>query len=85
VLNLIKHYAMKANGGMYIETHVFLTSALVGGEWSASHPGRFTSEERDPGTHWTGGWVGPGTCLDYVKKGKVFTLQAVASRYTAVP
>jgi hypothetical protein len=33
---------------------LFLTSALDGGEWSASHPGRFT-----PCTHWTWGWVGP--------------------------
>jgi hypothetical protein len=28
-----------------------LTSALDGGEWSASHPGRFTPRERAPGTH----------------------------------
>jgi hypothetical protein len=27
-------------------THAFLTSALVGGEWSASHPGLFTPGER---------------------------------------
>jgi len=32
--------------------HAFLTSALDGGGWSASHPGLFT-----PGTHWIGGWV----------------------------
>jgi len=25
---------------------------------SASRPGRFTSREGAPGTHWTGGWVG---------------------------
>jgi hypothetical protein len=31
-----------------VEIHVFLTSALVGGEWSASRPGRFTPEERSP-------------------------------------
>jgi hypothetical protein len=37
--------------------HTF-TSALDGGEWSASRPGRFTSRERAPGTHWIGGWVG---------------------------
>jgi hypothetical protein len=36
---------------------VFLTSALVGGEWSTSRPGRFTPGERAPGTHWIGGWV----------------------------
>jgi hypothetical protein len=41
---------------MYSSIHS-LTSALDGGEWSASHPGRFTSRERAPGTHWLGGWV----------------------------
>jgi hypothetical protein len=50
---------MKTYGGVDVEIHVFLTSALVGGEWSASRPGRFT-----PGTHWIGGWVGPRTGLD---------------------
>jgi hypothetical protein len=37
----------------------FLTSALDGGEWSASRPGRLTPRERAPGTYWIGGWVGP--------------------------
>jgi hypothetical protein len=32
----------------------FLTSALDGGEWSASRPGRFISGEIAPGTHWIG-------------------------------
>jgi hypothetical protein len=36
----------------------FLTSALDGGEWSASRPYRFTPGERAPGTHWIGGWLG---------------------------
>jgi hypothetical protein len=52
---LIKHYAMKAYGGVDIYIHIFLTSALAGGEWSASRPGRFTPGERAPGTHWIGG------------------------------
>jgi hypothetical protein len=34
-------------GSGCIDPH-FLTSALVGGEWSASRPGRFTSGERAP-------------------------------------
>jgi hypothetical protein len=38
--------------------HTFLISALDGGDWSASHPGRFTPGERAPGTHWIEGWVG---------------------------
>jgi hypothetical protein len=32
----------------------FLTSALDGGEWSASRPGRFTSGEIAADTHWVG-------------------------------
>jgi hypothetical protein len=47
-----------------VEIQVFLNSALVGGEWSASRPGRFTPGEREPGTHWIGGWVGPRTGLE---------------------
>jgi hypothetical protein len=59
---------MKAYGGVDVEIHIFLTSALVGGEWSASRPGRFTPGERAPGTHWIGGWVGPSAGLDDVEK-----------------
>jgi hypothetical protein len=49
---------MKHIGGGGIAP-TFLTSALEGGEWSASRPGRFTPMERAPGTHWIGGGVGP--------------------------
>jgi hypothetical protein len=44
----------------------FLSSALDGGEWSASRPGRFALGERALGTHWIGGWVGPraGVAVD---------------------
>jgi hypothetical protein len=51
--------------------HASLTSALDGGEWSASRPGRLTSREREPGTHWIGGWVGPRAVLDAVVKRKI--------------
>jgi hypothetical protein len=54
-LCLTKHNAMKAywvSGGS--STHS-LTSALHGGEWSASCPGRFTPRERASGSHWIGG------------------------------
>jgi hypothetical protein len=43
---LIKHYATKAYGGVDVQFHVFLASALVRGDWSASRPGRFTSGEK---------------------------------------
>jgi hypothetical protein len=48
----------------------FFTSALVGGEWSASRPGCFTPGERAPGTHRIGGWVALRAGLDEVKKRK---------------
>jgi hypothetical protein len=45
--------------GVEAQFHAFLTSALDGGEWSASRPGRFIPRERAPGTPWIGGcWVG---------------------------
>jgi hypothetical protein len=51
----------------YSSTHS-LTSALDGGERSASRPGCFTPRERVLGTHWIGGWVGPRAFLDAVVK-----------------
>jgi hypothetical protein len=54
----------------YRSTHS-LTSALDGGEWSASRPGRFTPGERAPGTHWIGGWVGPRAVPYAVVKRKI--------------
>jgi hypothetical protein len=82
---------MKAYGGVDVEIHI-LTSVLAGGEWLASHPGRFTPGERAPGTHWIGGWMNPRAGLDDVEKRKFMNLpelelrppksQPVASRYT---
>jgi hypothetical protein len=52
-------------------SYSFTTSALDGGEWSASRPGRtFTPGERTPDTHCTGGWVGPRAGLDTEARGK---------------
>jgi hypothetical protein len=70
-----------------------LTSALDGGEWSASRPGRFTPKERAPGIHWIGGWVGPRAVLDTVVKREIPSprresnprtpiVQPVVQRYT---
>jgi hypothetical protein len=85
---------MKAYWGewMYSSAHS-LTSALDGGEWSASRPGRFTPRETAPGTHRIGGWVGPRAVLDAVVKRKIPSLrresnprtpivQPLAQRYT---
>jgi hypothetical protein len=79
-------------GWRYSSTHS-LTSALDGGEWSASCPGRFTPREGAPGTHWIGGWVGPRAVLDAMVKRKIPSprqesnprtriVQPVAQRYT---
>jgi hypothetical protein len=40
---------MKTYGGMEVQLHVFFTSALDGGEWSASRSGRSNPSE---GTLW---------------------------------
>jgi hypothetical protein len=63
-----------------VQIHVFLTSALVGGEWSATLPCRFTAG------------VGPRAGLDDMEKWKFLTLpglelnpsviQPIASFYT---
>jgi hypothetical protein len=45
-----------------------LTSALVGGEWSASRSCLFTPEEGVAGTHRIGGLVDPTAGLDDMDK-----------------
>jgi hypothetical protein len=40
---------MMVYGGVYVQVHEFLTSALVG-EWPPPPPGRFTPGERASGT-----------------------------------
>jgi hypothetical protein len=50
---------METYGRVDVQIHVFLTSALVGGEWSASRPWRFIPGENAPGSQGIGGWVGP--------------------------
>jgi hypothetical protein len=62
--NLIKHYAMKAYGGVDVRIHIFLNSALVGGEWLLSRSSRFIPEESVQGTERIGGWVVPRAGLD---------------------
>jgi hypothetical protein len=47
-LCLFNYHAIKTYGGVEVHLRVFSTSALDGGEWSASRPGRFTLKERAP-------------------------------------
>jgi hypothetical protein len=68
---------------MYSSTHS-LNSALDGGEWSASRPGRFTPRERAPGTHWVGGWVGSRAVLDAMVKRKIPSLRQESNQRTPI-
>jgi hypothetical protein len=67
-----------------------MTSALLGGVWSASGPCSFTA-----GVQWIEGWVGPRAGLDTMEGRKILslsgtrtpTIQPVVSRFTdcAIP
>jgi hypothetical protein len=76
---------MKTYGGVYLEIYVFLTSAFVGGEWSASRPVRFTPGERAPGTHWIRDWVDPRASLDNVEKRNFLTLPGLELQLVGRP
>jgi hypothetical protein len=70
---------MKTNGSGGIASP-FLTSALDGGEWSASRPGRFAQGERAPDSNWIGGWMGPRAGLNAVEKRKSSAPQGIKPR-----
>jgi hypothetical protein len=76
---------MKAYGGVDILTHIFIISALAGGERSATRPGCFTPGAIAHGTHWIGGWVGLRACLDDVEKRKIPTLSGLELRPLGCP
>jgi hypothetical protein len=67
---------MKTYVEIYVEIHIFLTSALVGG----SRPGRLTPEERASDIHWIGDWVSPRAGLNDVGKRKFLTLPGLKLR-----
>jgi hypothetical protein len=66
--------------GVDVQIHIFLASALVGGEWSTSRPGCFTPGERAPVTHWIGGWVDIRAGLHNLEKRKFLTLPGLELR-----
>jgi hypothetical protein len=55
----MQHYVTKTYRGTDVYANVFLTSAVVGCEWSTLFPSCPTPGERVPGAHWTEGWMGP--------------------------
>jgi hypothetical protein len=69
-LCLTKYRAMKTYGGVEVWLRVFLASALDGGGWSSSRPGRFAPGRGVLVTHLTGDWVGSRAGLDEVAKKK---------------
>jgi hypothetical protein len=76
---------MKAYGGVDVYIHIFLTSALAGGEWSASRPDRFIPVERVSGTHWIGVRVDLRAGLDDVEKRTFLTLPGLELRPLSRP
>jgi hypothetical protein len=80
---------MKAYDGVEIRVHVVLTLALVGGEWSASRPGRFIWGEKSPRYPLDRGLVGPRTrILPLIGLGHrplPVAIPNIASRLSAAP
>jgi hypothetical protein len=64
-------HVMKALGERRYGSYSFLTSALDGGQWSASRPGRALAPEKDTGTCCTESWVGPRAGLDTEARGNI--------------
>jgi hypothetical protein len=60
---------MMLYGGVDVEIYFFLTSALVGGEWSPSHLCHFI-----PSTHFIGSGMNPTAGLYDMEKLKFLTL-----------
>jgi hypothetical protein len=64
-----RHEDVRVNGGA---APPFLTSALGGGEWSASSSGLFIPGKIASGTDWRGDWAGPRVGLDAAERDKSF-------------
>jgi hypothetical protein len=55
-----------------VQLLLFLDLGTRWGEWSTSRPGRPISQERNPSTHWIGGWVGLRAGLGTETREKAF-------------
>jgi hypothetical protein len=71
-VKLSRYTPWRRMGERRYSSYSYLTSALDGGEWSASRPGRTLPPGKGPpGTHCTGGWVGPRAGLDAKTRRKI--------------
>jgi hypothetical protein len=71
---------MKVYGGVDVYIHIVLSSALVGGEWTALRPGCFTpAEEPTVPVGYEAGWTPD------VEKTKFLTLSALELRPLSRP
>jgi hypothetical protein len=83
---------MKMYEGLDVEGLIFLTSALVGGELSASGPSCFTTTESAPGAYSVGGlvvhrmvwmtWRGEKSCPYWDLYSDLSAIQPITSCYT---
>lgn len=71
---------MKAYRGIEIRLHPFLTSTIVGAEWSASHAGRVPPAEIASSTHWIGSWIG-----QFWKGKNILSLLEIETRFLGSP
>jgi hypothetical protein len=77
----VRHEDVWGSGGI---APSFLTSALDGGEWSASCPCRFTPRKIIPGIQRTIGRLGPKTGLKVMDKRKISCFSRESSSYSLV-
>jgi hypothetical protein len=70
-IKITTHNAMKKYGGVEVQLHAFLTSALYGGEWSDSRAGRFTTHKKGCQYSLGRGLDGPQSRSGSSNKGKV--------------
>jgi hypothetical protein len=77
---VLNAYAINAYGGAEcINPHSF--DLGISCEWSVSRPGRFTSAETAPGTHWVGLRAG----MDPVEKRRLLNLPGLVLRPLVLP
>jgi hypothetical protein len=65
---------IEARGERIYSSYSFISSAVDGGEWSSSRPGRVLPPGKGPpGTNCTGSWVGPRAGVNTEDRGKIIS------------